>query len=218
MRRRGLQPAPKFRSLPVDTLAEALSMIVMDRWNTRAWILQESFVSGGNMILLLPQAKEIKTRGWSMICHDRSLTEMGIKLDSLQWCIENSVAFLTPKLGSTCPVILPNWTETLGRLSWFHPQGSGWHRPSFWLPGSKPRHTCNAAVAWSFLKHRDNDRVADRLAILANLCDYSLRLKTWELEKSQSRLSVCVLALTIANGDLSLLSSFPRELHIGMLV
>lgn len=73
-----------------------------------------------------------------------------------------------------------------------------------------------------FLKHRDNDRVADKLAILANLCDYTLRLDTVELEKSQKPLSVCIFALAIANGDVSLLSPdsyhIPRGLHNGMFI
>ena len=64
--------------------------------------------------------------------------------------------------------------------------------------------------------------MADKLAILANLCDYTLRLDTVELEKSQKPLSVCIFALAIANGDLSLLSPdsyhIPRGLHNGMFI
>lgn len=93
---------------------------------------------------------------------------------------------------------------------------------SFWIGNDKPRRTCNASVALSFLKHRDNDGVADRRAILANLCGYSLRLNTVELERSQSRLSVCTFALNIANGDFSLLSPesyhIPRGINISMFV
>ena len=216
MRHRGPNPLRWCTSLRFESLAEALSMVAMDRWNTRAWILQEAFVSAGNMILLLPRAKEIIIKGWSLICHDLSLTEIGIKLEWLHWCI----AKFSPR--SNYHIKLPQRAENLERLIWFHPEPSGFHKVRFWFGSTKPRHTCNAAVALSFLKHRDNDRVADRLAIIANLCDYSLRLNTWELEKTQSRLSVCVLALTIANGDLSLLSPdsylIPRGLHISMFV
>lgn len=222
MRRRGPKPVNRCRSFPTKTLAEALSMIVLDRWNTRAWILQEAFASRGHMTLLLPRARDIAVKGWSLICHDLSLTEVGIKLDMLQQCIEDCTGLLTPRLGPSVPINLPNWGLALDRLVWFHPEQSGWHRHDFWFGSSKPRPTCNAAVAWSYLKHRDNDRVADRLAILANLCDYSLRLNTWELEKSQRRLSVCVLALTVANGDFSLLSpecyQVSRALPISMFV
>lgn len=227
MRRRGPYPLSKYRFLKMGSLAEALSMVAMDRWNTRAWILQEAFASAGKMVLLLPRAKEIAIKGWSLVCHDLSLTEIGIRLESLQRCVMESAAFLMSRPlmsrpGSTFSVKLPKWAETLERLAWFHPEPSGLHGFRFGLDSIKPRPTCNAAVALSFLKHRDNDRVADRLAILANLCDYSLRLNTWELEKSQSHLSVCVLALTIANGDFSLLSPesyrIPRGMHISMFV
>lgn len=226
MRRRGPSPLRKCRFLKLESLleslAEALNMVAMDRWNTRAWILQEAFASAGKMVLLLPRAKGIVIKGWSLVCHDLSLTEIGIRLANLQRCVMESAACLMPKPGSTFTVKPPKWAETLERLAWYHPKPSGYHRFDFWLNSNKPRPSCNAAVALSFLKHRDNDRVADRLAILANLCDYSLRLNTWELEKSQSRLSVCVLALTIANGDFSLLSPesyrIPRGVHISMSV
>ena len=221
MRRRGPHPLKQCGSLRIKNLAEALSMIAMDRWNTRAWILQEAFASGGNMILLFPRAKEMAVRGWSLICHDLSLTEIGIKLDILQRCIKQSVGLFTPKPDSSIPIKLPEWIEALKRLTWFQPETSTRHMFNFWINDAKPRRTCNAAVAMSFLEHRDNDRVADRLAILANLCDYSLRLNTVELEKSQGRLSVCVLALAIANGDFSLLSPesyhIPRGLDVSML-
>ena len=161
-------------------------------------------------------------RGWSLICHDLSLTEIGIKLEILQRCIKQSVGFFTPKPDSSILIELPQWAEALKRLTWFQPETAASHMLTFWIGNDKPRRTCNASVALSFLKHRDKDRVADRLAILANLCDYSLRLNTVELERSQNRLSVCVFALTIANGDFSLLSPesyhIPRGINISMFV
>lgn len=222
MCRQSLRPLRKCRYFRVASLAEALSMVAMDRWNTRAWILQEAFASAGKMVLLLPRAKGIAIKGWSLVCHDLTLTEIGIRLESLQRCVRESAVFFITRPGRTFPVKLPKWAETLERLAWFHPEPGGYHEHRFWFGSNKTRPTCNAAVALSFLKHRDNDRVADRLAILANLCDYSLRLNTWELEQSQSRLSVCVLALTIANGDFSLLwpesYHIPRGMHISMFV
>ena len=222
MRRRGPNPFKKCRILHINTLAEALSIVAMDRWNTRAWIFQEAFASAGSMILLFPRAKEVAVKGWSLICQDLSFTDIAIRLDALQKCMKQSAGFFTPKPGNSLSVRLPEWAETLKRLDWFQPEPQGYHFVNFRIKGSKTRRTCNAAVAWSFLKHRENDRVADKLAILANLCDYSLRLNTVELDKSQNVLSVCILALAIANGDLSLLSPdsyyIPHELHFGMFV
>ena len=194
----------------------------MDRWNTRAWILQEAFVSAGNMTILFPRAKDMAVAGWNLVCQDLSLTEIAINLHFLHKCIDRCAGFFNPKPGSSIPVKLPQWAETLERLSSFLPEAHSSHMFDFWIGGSKNRRTCNAAVAWSFLKHRDNDRVADKLAILANLCDYTLRLNTLELEKSQKPLSVCIFALAIANGDLSLLSPdsyhVPRGLPNGMFI
>ena len=125
-RRPGLNPLRKCNSLQTEMLAEALSIIATDRWNRCAWILQEAFVKADNMILLLPQAKEIDVEGWSLICHDLSLSEIGIKLDMFQSCIYESTAFLIPKPGSSLPVKLPKWAEALERLAWIHPEPSGW--------------------------------------------------------------------------------------------
>ena len=214
---RGPRPLKECRSLLLGTLAEALSIVAKDRWNTRSWILQEAFVSGGSMILLFPREKNVSVRGWSMICHDMSLTEIGIKLEILQKCLEKSSAFFTSSPQTCSSIKVPGWGETLDRLRWFHPKDKPSHTANFWINDFKPRRTCNAATALSFLKHRNNDRVADILAIIANLCDYNQRLNTVELEKSQRRLSVCILALALTNGDLSLLSPeiyrLPRGLH-----
>lgn len=68
------------------------------------------------------------------------------------------------------------------------------------------RRTCNAATALTFLKSRFNSCPADRVAIVANLCDYEVRLNTVELGKRFKSLSTCILALALMNGDLSLLT------------
>jgi len=67
------------------------------------------------------------------------------------------------------------------------------------------RRTCNAAVALTYLRTRENHRPADRLAIMANLCDYELRLNAMGIETSFTSLAVCLFALAFINGDLSLL-------------
>lgn len=51
-----------------------------------------------------------------------------------------------------------------------------------------------------------NHRPADLLTILANLCDYEIRLSTNEIEKRFKSLSLYLVALAIINEDLSLLA------------
>ncbi|KAF9870557.1 hypothetical protein CkaCkLH20_11863 [Colletotrichum karsti] len=72
------------------------------------------------------------------------------------------------------------------------------------------RKRCDAATALSFLNRRGLFRDEDRVAIMANLCGYELRLDTVAIEKDGYDLFHCVLALALVNGDLSLL---PPELY-----
>ncbi|KAK7423534.1 hypothetical protein QQX98_000992 [Neonectria punicea] len=111
--RRGRPPVKRHRQVNLEVMRDVLSKIVNDRWNTRAWILQEAFASSKNMILLFPRPSAVDLRGLF--------------------------------------------------------------------------------------------RVADKLAIVANMCDYHIRLNTTELEKTQKSLATSILALAALNGDFSLL-------------
>ncbi|KAJ3539689.1 hypothetical protein NM208_g5386 [Fusarium decemcellulare] len=71
-------------------MCDALIKISNDKWNTRAWTLQEAFTSGGNMVLLFPRAKEICVDGWLLICQESSRSELAICLDAIQNCFELS--------------------------------------------------------------------------------------------------------------------------------
>ncbi|KAI4702958.1 hypothetical protein J4E81_001831 [Alternaria sp. BMP 2799] len=70
--------------------------------------------------------------------------------------------------------------------------------------GKRP--TINAAGALTLLKHRECYFNADRLAIIANMCDYDFRLDTRKVNANCSSLRLAILALTLSNGDLSLLA------------
>lgn len=50
------------------------------------------------------------------------------------------------------------------------------------------------------IEERENERITDRLAIIANCCDYPIRLDVSRLETSGHGLSSCILALCFANG------------------
>ena len=110
------------------------------------------------------------------------------------------------------PKDLPRIVEM---LNWFHPPPlAGWlhdrsQAPELFSGGytfkAKPRRTCSAAMAMPFLRVRDLWQPADKLAILANMCDYDLRLNTEALAETQTSLATCLVALSLANGDFSLL-------------
>ncbi len=68
-----------------------------------------------------------------------------------------------------------------------------------------PKRSCNAAGALTYLRYRDNSVISDRLSIFANLCDYDYRLETAEVIKKDYPLSSAIMALSLLNGDYSLL-------------
>lgn len=75
-----------------------------------------------------------------------------------------------------------------------------------WIGNNKPRGSCNAAVAYTLLKDRECGDPWDVVAILGNLCDYSLRLDTTRLTELGIPIETCILSLSLMNGDLSLLA------------
>ena len=202
--RRGPKPSSQRQSINFRALVEAAQVVANDRWNTRAWIIQEAFVSQ-EYILLFPRSKGIKTSGWCLVCHDLSFTDIAIDLRNMKACLDLAIKYFRSRYSASQTSENLELQKVLSQLRWFQPQVRPSHSFIPWINDQKPRRTCNAAVALSYLKVRDNHRVADRLAIIANMCDYNLRLNTARLEEVQPRLSLCIHAIAIANGDLSLL-------------
>ncbi|KAI9665874.1 MAG: hypothetical protein M1821_003809 [Bathelium mastoideum] len=98
-----------------------------------------------------------------------------------------------------------DWSQKLAQLARLYPEVRSSQVQQLSVSGVKPRRPCNAALALSYLNDRKSSIPADRLAIIANLCDYHLRLNVAEMQKLDVSPSVCVLALALMNGDLSLL-------------
>ncbi|KAI1135020.1 heterokaryon incompatibility protein-domain-containing protein [Hypoxylon sp. FL0543] len=227
---RGRRALHDCRTVSRFTMCEAVSMIINDRWNTRAWILQEAFSSSGRMVLLSPRVKNINVGSWTLICHELSQSELAIRLDMVQACLRICTPMILPELREALETrekdsnghgaqtrqmrsstndqgALGNANEirtTIKRLLFFHPVEPE-HPCKIIVNNVNPRRTCSAAVAVTYLHLRSLERAVDKLAIIANICGYGLRLNTIELEKTQSSLGACILTLSIANGDYSLL-------------
>ena len=182
------------------TLVEALKRVTHDPWNTRAWILQEAFASAENMLILLPQANGVSTKHLRLVCHQMSSTEICISFEVLYLCLKIANVVASRLIYD---VELEQVTK---RLEWFSLRAPKERQPEISVGGARPRDTCNAAVALAFLRLRDNSVVAGRLAIIANLCGYELRFDSLALQRLQRSLALCVLALSVMNGDLSLLT------------
>lgn len=98
-----------------------------------------------------------------------------------------------------------NWSAKLALLGRLYPEvltTTTLPRISYGIPVHfRP---CNAAVALSFLVDRHNSVPADRLAIVANLCDYHVRLDVMKVHRSSLPMSACIFMLAFMNGDFSL--------------
>ena len=183
---------------------EALTIILNDQWNTRAWILQEAFASGRNLLILLSRTKTVNMRQFRLVCHEKLVTEICISFQSLYKCLKIANGIVINSL-------LGKAEHNTEQLNLFHPEPSQSISFGMSVGGHRSRDSCSAAVALSFLQHRENGIVADRLAIIVNLCGYELRLNTSSLQKCQKSLAVCILALAVMNGDFSLL--VPKMYH-----
>ncbi|KAJ9655403.1 hypothetical protein H2198_005707 [Neophaeococcomyces mojaviensis] len=185
----------------MPALLELLKIIEADRWFTRAWILQESVSGGFEMNLLIqhnPSLSRDPVLGNIEGEVETTISELMNAVFFAYACISLSEVQIDPELENQLTQILDRIVKHVPIVI-DQPKG-GFDNPDY-------RQTCNAAQALTFLGPRQNSRIADRLAIMGNLCNYSLRLNTEALEKVDLDFSICAYALALCNGDMSLTKS-----------
>jgi Heterokaryon incompatibility protein (HET) len=202
----------------MKSLIDFLDMFCSDAWNQRAWILQELFSSSHHMTTVIRLHTPFVYRG-SLELQEQAAAETlkmtGSEVDAF---ISASREFLAAGLSRARSLSPKDQGGEAFQRAHRIIKALETLRPEIAMAGNKyaylytvgkssfgPRHRCNAAVALSYLRNRDNHRPADRLAIVANLCDYEIRLDTIAVEKSFRSLAVCLFTLAFVNGDLSLL-------------
>ena len=197
-----------------------LELIGNDQWNTRAWILQESLAASERLMILLRTDLRANI-SFSAPSHVLSCPQI-IKgtfnitmrdmqnLSSVSRRFFSSPGFYSNGIRS-CDLEPKRIENAIAKLERMRPKTVMANHQGNYLYAEGgvnygKRMKCSAAVALTFLGERRNFRPADRLAIMANLCDYEVRLDTRELEVRFESLSTCLLTLAIMNGDLSLLN------------
>ena len=190
----------------IDVLESVLVALTRDKWFERAWTLQESVSAGAGMTLLLgcPGLQKPPDFG-------PTPGEFEICIFDFQNALVNVRVFIEEGLAAdvwsdpSCAINASNCADVI------------WNHIPFIVPDFAPgarkldasqRQVCNAAQALTFLGNRFNSFFPDRLAILANLCDYDYRLNTEVLELPNSSFTICCLTLAIINGDMSLLGGY----------
>ncbi|KAF7508461.1 hypothetical protein GJ744_009174 [Endocarpon pusillum] len=188
----------------IEDLGDILGALADDKWFTRAWTLQESTSAGVSMLLLIgcpgldksdvfgPIPDEFEISIWDFqeaMVNARNLIEEGI---AQNWWPDTSDAIyasnLADELWNRIPRIIPDEFKSRQEVSY--------------------RQVCNAAEAVTFLAGRQVSFFPDKLAILANMCNYECRVDTKILENPKSSFSTCALTLSILNGDMSLLMGY----------
>lgn len=186
----------------IESLEDVLSSLSQDLWFSRAWTLQESTSAGASMMLLLgcpgldknsyfgfvPGEFEISIWDFqNAMVNSRTLIEEGLAAGT--WSDTTSAVH-----ASNCADVLYNYIPTT------HPDLASTER------NSSHRQQCTAAEALTFLDDRFNSVFSDRLAILANICNYEVRINSTVLELLGYSFSAYALTLAILNGDMSLLA------------
>jgi hypothetical protein len=199
-----------------EQIISLLETVSGERWNTRAWVLQEAFSAGENMFLLFNKPSKSRVSPDSVARTDLSISEIAINMDDFALCIDWAQELFTqhpPRYAAELIPSIENFAhDNKDRIfNLFKTLEVQFIRPRLTDASSAkyrfghPKRSCNAAAALSFLRYRENLIVSDRVFIFANLCDYDYRLDMAEIERRAHPLSACFLALSILNADYSLL-------------
>ncbi|KAE8162352.1 heterokaryon incompatibility protein-domain-containing protein [Aspergillus tamarii] len=160
-----------------------LFQISSDRWFRRNWTYQEASCSQGQMQLLIPHAL-----GQQLLTTYGSLNEVSLRLSELFDVVSVIRATVDNFLPQTSSGVKNTDMEAMSGL-----YVQAWHQH---LRRTRPQ----SYEAASQMSYRDNSVVTDRLAITANLCDYSKIIDLSSLRVKQYTYSVCAFALALVNG------------------
>ena len=193
----------------IEVLESVLEALTSDKWFERAWTLQESVSAGAGMILLLgcPGLQKPPDFGLTPGELEICIFDLQNAMVNVRVLVEEGIAadiWFDP----SCAINASNCADVI------------WNYIPFIVPRFVPgtlkidasqRQVCNAAQALTFLGNRFNSFFPDRLAILANLCDYEYRINTKVLELPNGSFTIYYLTLAIINGDMSLLGGYRDE-------
>ncbi|PMD65191.1 uncharacterized protein K444DRAFT_608881 [Hyaloscypha bicolor E] len=190
------------------SLTEVFELLATDRWLRRAWILQETVLAGHRMTFMIRSNSGITIRSpinpsgiKGEICLSifdlKGLDGAGTVYSGLEFTISdetNGSHTILSSLVRIAKVVTPRLVV-------------GWR---LWDAYS---HANNAIGAIVLLETYMNSRIPDRLAIIANLCNYRKRLSTTALDELEFDFSVCLLTLALLNGDFSILRLWHEISH-----
>lgn len=220
---------PQLLSLVLNFLERAS----VDRWYTRCWVSQESLSSGSHLIVcfrrrpdisfpidLQPVQQHFRPPPSPNRDPNKRVPSNNIAIP-VQWIIhliEAAKFFLQrdfAHIGNALvrygfePMSFNNAGPILAAMAAFHPPPP---KPKtvmdevYVVSGSSygPRQTVDIVGALTLLRDRECRDVQDRIAIVANMCNFPNRLDTRVLARKCKSLRLAIIALAVMNGDYSL--------------
>ena len=196
----------------IRSFAEVLKILARDRWLTRGWIMQEMVLAGEKMVFSVPCDPSLTKPDWGGNVEGElhfTLDELVPIFDDVLSSDETARKFdelisTMDKRLNVGEVFYATYRKlrhiTLGTNADGDNSMNGHYR------------VCNPLAAVLYLEGRSNSRHGDRLAIVANLCDYAVRLNSTNLDELGFGYSTCLLAMMLLNGDITYLVEWAKGL------
>ncbi|KAF5723465.1 hypothetical protein FMUND_1789 [Fusarium mundagurra] len=194
-RRRGKYlPSSRAYRKSVRDAFELLHYITSDTWFSRGWTYQENYRANNDMKLLITHSPSLnhqkpydhfKSLDGELLISSKDLHEKATEL-----CLAYSNVQPTP----------PHLTTILSRAERYQIS----LRSS---DGSAPVSMSPTII--EDITSRQIEREWDRLAIIANCCQYTKRLNSTQLQRDNNSLSLSLLTLVLMNGEI--LRNHPRD-------
>lgn len=185
-------------------LLGALIVIISDPWFKRAWTLQESTSAAGRMTMMVRYDTALYRPECFADCIDGMIE---IPMMWMHTLVSANVQLEVGRRTTDCPEDLRAMGEKFMQEWWDVMPADPFDDDE---DDNERRFVCNAAEALAYLVRRQNSVPADRLAIMANLCQYKVRLDARALNRLGYGFSVCALTLAALNGDFSMALSAER--------
>ncbi|XXH01562.1 hypothetical protein Hte_007922 [Hypoxylon texense] len=179
-----------------------LDNITSDMWFTRGWTFQENYRAGKNMKLLIPHHRKLERwkAGYNMesIRGELCISSMKFHTEATKFCIAYKNYHPSSRSkAKLCDRILSRAGRYTILLQCESDDGENIAPQSM-----SPRIIADIAA-------RDLTNLWDRLPIVANCCQYSVRLNSTLLQAEGHSLAMSMLALCLLNGEI--LSNHPDE-------
>jgi len=187
-----------FTTEEYESAVEVLELLAEDRWLSRAWIYQEVAAAGDTMELLIRCDPGLDKSIYLGRIPGEVTVSIEIFIMGVGW-INAWTGFYADDQPEALKMRAQSAIEWLIKIS-----------PA-WIGGERDpesRYGCNGLQALKLLGKRQNSRIPDRIAILANLCNYPIRINTEKVASDTYSFSTCAFALALFNGDISFMIGF----------